>query len=88
MTVRFSRATGWRERPGGLADISAATSASIRDAVSRRSAACRKARRQARWLAFTDLMETARLAYAVIDVDIDYEVTTRRGSMRVSTTGA
>ena len=65
-----------------------ARSASIRDAVSRRSAACRKARRQARWLAFTDLMETARLgAYAVIDVDIDYEVITMRGSMRVSTTG-
>ena len=72
----------------GLAGISAARRASIRDAVSRRSAACRKVRRQARWPAFTDLMETARLGtYALIDVDIDCEVITRRGSMLVSITG-
>ena len=45
---------GSRERPGGLAGISAARRASTRDAVSRRPAACRKARRQARWLAFID----------------------------------
>ena len=74
--------------PGGLAGVSAARRASTRDALSRRSAACRKARRQARRLAFTDLMETARLGTcALSDVDIDDEVITGRGSMPVSITG-
>ncbi|MCY4028635.1 MAG: heavy metal-binding domain-containing protein, partial [Acidobacteria bacterium] len=71
-----------------MAGISAARRASVPGAVSRRSAACRKTRRQARWPAFADLTETARLgAYAIVDVDIDYEVITRRGSMPVSITG-
>ena len=64
--------------------------ASIRDIVGGRSAAYEKAMNQARRLAFKDLMETAASlgANAVIGVDIDYEVITKRGSMLlVSITG-
>ena len=64
--------------------------ASIRDIVGGRSAAYEKAMNRARQLAFTDLKEVAASlgANAVIGVDIDYEIISKRGSMLlVSITG-
>ena len=57
--------------------------ARFRDIVGGRSAAYEKAMNQARRLAFKDLMETAASlgANAVIGINIDYEVITKRGSM-------
>ena len=64
--------------------------ASIRDVVDGRSAACEKVMNQARRPAFADLKQVAASlgANAVIGVDIDCEVITKRGSMLlVSITG-
>ena len=64
--------------------------ASIRDIVGGRSAAYEKAMNRARQLAFADLKEVAAHlgANAVIGVDIDYEIISKRGSMLlVSITG-
>ena len=64
--------------------------ARIRDIVGGRATAYEKAMNQARRIAFRDLKETAASlgANAVIGVDIDYEIISKRGSMlMVSITG-
>ena len=64
--------------------------AKIRDVIGGRSGAYEKAMNEARRIAFDELMQTAHKlgANAVVGVDIDYQVITKRGSMlMVSITG-